>query len=356
MNRWIRRFADWLLNRRGFDKLGLPLRVRPSGSPYENWLESARSRLPVHDCLCIENVRSTVLERWEDMGAGVTGLYLRLADYQFTDGRLFEIPAGGATAPAQHFFELGVHFLGGPGHTLLFEEGRNPVRIEWANRSVLSIPLNTRYQHVNPGPDPVRILAISNFPFMLNTLESEHFIDKNPFHFAGRRVSDADSASLVTEDSKGRRHCDLIPDALAEELTARPVRGKGVRNQYWTLAGNTMLDINLSELDGGEIKRAHRANSEATVLMLSGTGCFVAWPDGAWHRHQRVEWQDGTLITFPIYWYRQFLNPGRDPSRNLTFSAKSLVQKLGLRFLDQMESDLPEIRKLWKDLLRRHSS
>ena len=117
-----------------------------------------------------------------------------------------------------------------------------------------------------------------------------------------------------------------------------------------------MLSTNLSEMTGQSIKRAHRANSDATVLMLSGKGCLVTWPDGAWHKRIRIDFKEGTLIAAPIYWYRQFLNPGRLPARNLTFSAALLVRNLGIRFLDQMEGDLPGIRQIWKNERRRRDS
>jgi hypothetical protein len=93
--------------------------------------------------------------------------------------------------------------------------------------------------------------------------------------------------------------------------------------------------------------------------MLSGEGCVVIWPEGAWHKRIRVNWRDGTLIAQPIFWYRQFLNPGATSARNLTISASSLVKNLGLRFLDQLEIDLPGIRRLWaaecKALLKKNN-
>jgi hypothetical protein len=121
---------------------------------------------------------------------------------------------------------------------------------------------------------------------------------------------------------------------------------------YWTMSGNSMIDINVSEMAGQTIKRAHRSTSDATVLMLSGEGYLVTWPEGAWDKRIRVNWSEGTLIAQPIFWYRQFMNPGASTARNLTVSARSLVENLGLRFLDQMENDLPAISKDWAAELR----
>ena len=345
----LRRLADWLLNRRGFEKLGRPLRVRPGDTPYERWLVTAKSEIPVHECLYIDDVKTVPLESWAQQGKGIRGLYLRLADYQISDGRILEIPAMGATTPARHMFEMGVYFLGGPGHTVIREEGKAPRQIEWNQRSVYSVPLNASYQHFNDSEKPVRLLAVTSFPFMLNSTNSEVFISNNPFEFTERTEEGIGQNVRVRTNREFR---DLVPDALEVDLRDHSVRGKGIRNMYWTMSGNSMIDVNVSEMTGRTIKRAHRSNSDAILLMLSGEGYEVTWPEGAWNKRIRINWREGTLIAQPLYWYRQFMNPGANSARNLTMSARSLVENLGLRFLDQMENDLPEIRKEWEAELR----
>ena len=182
----LRRVADWLLNRRGFEKLGRPIRLRPDNSPYENWLVNAKSEIPLHACFCIDDVRTIRLEPWEQLGKGIQGLYLRLADYQVTDGRILEIPPMGATNPARHLFEMAVYFLGGPGHTVIHSDGKPPTRIDWSHRSIYSIPINCRYQHFSDCEEPVRLLAMTSFPFVLNSTNSEDFIFHNSFDFNDR--------------------------------------------------------------------------------------------------------------------------------------------------------------------------
>ena len=348
----LRRLADWLFNRRGFEKLGRPLRVRPGNTPYENWLRTAKLDIPVHECLYIEDVRTIPLEPWVQRGEGIRGLYLRLADYQFTDGQILEIPPGGATATARHLFEMGIYFLGGPGHTMLLRPDLPPIRIDWRNRSVYSVPINALYQHFNDSEEPVRVLAISSFPFMMNSINSETFIFDNPIDLSERARKKESPNSQAGRIGSNRECRDFVPDALKIELKDHRIRGKGTRNMYWTMSGNSMIDINVSEMAGQTIKRAHRSTSEATVLMLSGEGYMVTWPEGAWHKRIRVNWREGTLIAQPIFWYRQFMNPGSSTARNLTVSARSLVENLGLRFLDQMETDLPGITKAWEAELK----
>ena len=345
----LRRLADWLLNRRGFEKLGRPLRVRPVDTPYENWLATAKPNIPIYECLYIDDVKTVPLESWNQQGEGIRGLYLRLADYQISDGRILEIPPMGSTIPARHMFEMAVYFLGGHGRTVINEDGKPPRQIDWRQRSVYSVPINTTYQHFNDSEEPVRLLAVSSFPFMLNSMNSEAFTGDNPFDFTERTEEKTDQNVRI---STNREPLDFVPDALEVDLRDHSVRGKGIRNMYWTMSGNSMIDVNVSEMAGRTIKRAHRSTSDATVLMLSSEGYAVTWPEGAWHKRIRINWREGTLIAQPLYWYRQFMNPGATSARNLTMSARSLVENLGLRFLDQMENDLPEIRKEWEAELR----
>lgn len=352
----LRRLADWLLNRRGFEKLGRPIRVRPSNSPYERWLRTAKSEIPVHECLYIQDVRTLSLQPWPQHGKDIQGLYLRLADYQITDGRILEIPPMGATNPARHMFEMGVYFLGGPGHTMISQDGKPPRRVDWNHRSIYSIPINTGYQHFNDSEEPVRLLAVTSFPFVLNASNSEAFIINNPFACHDRIEAKQSQDVQTGHLGSNRELLELVPDALEAKLKNHSVRGKGTQNMYWTMSGNSMIDINISQMAAQTIKRAHRSTSDATVLMLSGEGYCITWPEGAWHKRIRINWHEGTLIAQPIYWYRQFLNPGASTARNLTISARSMVENFGLRFLDQMENDLPGIRKGWAAELKAQSA
>ncbi|MDO8678576.1 MAG: hypothetical protein Q7R30_08440 [Acidobacteriota bacterium] len=321
-------------------------RVIPVDTPYDRWYERTKAKMPTFDGMAIQDVRTVPLKPWADMGTN--GLYMRMADYQIIDGWVIEIPGKGSTKPMRHMFEAGLYFFGGPGHTIIQQEGKQPQRIDWKYRSLISIPLNVRYQHFNDGDKPVRFIAVTSFPFVMNSTDNEKFVWENAFQFKDRY--DAQEDYLKKSESVRDRLTvtNVVPDALDFKLDSWEARGKGSTNMHWRMAGNTMIDLHVSEMPSKEYKRAHRHSSDAFVMLLSGDGYSLTWPEGQYEKRVRVDWHEGTLFVPPIYWYHQHLNPGAEPARYLAINAPILVTRLGLRFEDQLEPDLPQIADEFK--------
>lgn len=64
-------------------------RVSPVGrSPYEFWFQENKDKMPTFEGLVIQDARTEPLAFWEDMG--VNGLYIKMADYQITDGWIWK--------------------------------------------------------------------------------------------------------------------------------------------------------------------------------------------------------------------------------------------------------------------------
>lgn len=321
-------------------------RVVPTDTPYDAWFERSKTKMPVFEGLVIQDVRSVPLKPWTDMG--VNGLYIRMADYQIVDGWVLEIPAKGSTKPMRHMFEAGVYFFGGPGHTIIQQEGKQPQRVEWKNRSLFSVPLNVRYQHFNDSDKPVRLIAVTSFPFVMNSTDSEKYVWQNPFTFTDRYNAEEDFAKKSDRVRTRQTATNVVPDALEFKLEAWEERGRGSTNMNWRMAGNTMISMHVSEMPSKEYKRAHRHSSDAFVMLLSGHGYSLTWPESQYDKRVRVDWHEGTLFVPPIYWYHQHLNPGEEPARYLAINAPTLVTRLGLRFEDQLEPDLPQIEQEFK--------
>lgn len=321
-------------------------RVKPTDTPYDRWLAEAQKRIPVFSGLYIQDVRTEPLKPWPDLG--VNGLYMRMADYQIIDGWVLEIPPSGSTRPQKHMFEAGMYFFGGPGHITIQQEGRRAERIDFKYRTLYSVPLNVKYQIFNDSDKPIRLLAVTSFPFVMNSTNNEKFVYENPFKFTDRYDAQEDYQRKTTKMRDRLTETNVVEDALEFKLDAWEQRGRGSTNMHWRMSGNTMIDLHVSEMPAKEYKRAHRHSSDAFVMLLSGEGYSLTWPEGQYDKRVRVNWHEGTLFVPPIYWYHQHLNPGNESARYLAINAPLLVTRLGLRFEDQLEPDLPQIEQEFK--------
>lgn len=323
------------------------VREPPVDSPYQRWLEQVRGTVPVHEGLTIDDVHTVALRPWPQLGTGVTGLYLHFADYQMTDGRIVQIPAAGSIVEQRHLYEKGIYVLSGSGYSTVGQGGSAPQRFAWNAGDLFSIPLNAIHRYHADGQG-ARLLEVTNFPLMLNLMDDEGFLADNPHRFTGRYdgeagyfdpVENADDIVFVTQ---------FVDDLLTTRTQPFDFRGKGNRAVRWEMAGNVALSMHLSEIPPRTYKKAHRHAGDAFILLLSGEGFSLAWPEGAFHKRKRVDWQRGTLFVPPTFWYHQHLNTGAEPARYLAINTPSAVRNMGLRFIDQLEVDLPEIRDEWR--------
>jgi uncharacterized RmlC-like cupin family protein len=341
---------------KGVDILG-PTVVRepPTDSPYQRWLETARAEIPVFEGLVIEDVASVALRPWPQMGAGVTGLYLRFADYQMNDGRLLEIPAGGSTVSQRHLYEKGVYVIGGSGYTVFQQEGKAADRVEWGPGDLFAVPLNVRHQHFSNGDGPARLLAVTSFPLVLNVLADDDFIADNPYAFDERYDGAPDYFRNVASDDLVFT-ANFVEDIRDTGVQPFAFRGEGNAATRWEMAGNSMLSMHISEMPPRMYKKAHRHTSDAFILLLSGEGFSLTWPEGAYHKRRRVDWRAGTLFVPPTYWYHQHLNTGSTPARYLAINSPTVIRNIGLRFIDQLEVDVDGIEEEWRRELAKRQS
>lgn len=341
---------------KGVDVLG-PTIVRelPTDSPYQVWLVQARAEIPVFEGMMIDDVEHIALRPWPQLGTGVTGLYLRFADYQITDGRIIEIPARGNTVSQRHLYEQGIYFLTGNGYTILQQEGEQEQRVEWQQGDLFSVPLNVRHQHFNTGDEPARMLVVSSFPLVLNVVGSEEFIAGNPFAFTDRYDGAADYFERTNQLDGLTASTNFVKGVRQTETRLWEYSGEGNETMRWLMAGNSMLSLHVSEMPPSSYKKAHRHSSDAFILFLSGTGFSLAWPEAAFHDHARVDWNAGTLFVPPMFWYHQHLNTGSTPARYLAINVPVFVRNIGLRFSDQLEVDIEEVRNEWVKALEKAS-
>jgi oxalate decarboxylase/phosphoglucose isomerase-like protein (cupin superfamily) len=119
----------------------------------------------------------------------------------------------------------------------------------------------------------------------------------------------------------------------------------------------------ISQFPIGTYKKAHAHGPGAHVVILSGEGYSLMWPEG--EEPQRFEWQVGTLVVPPNAWFHQHFNSGPAPSRYLAFKHWSprnvqgvpiswISRRLGGTQIDYADEH-PKVRQLFAEALAEHS-
>jgi len=327
------------------------VREPPTDSPYQAWLDTARKEMPLFEGLVIDDVATIALQPWPQMGEGVTGLYLRFADYQMTDGRIIEIPAAGKTPSQRHLYEQGIYFISGSGYTILQQEGEPEQRVDWREGDLLSVPLNVRHQHFSAATEPARMLLVTSFPLVMNLAASEDFIAANPYAFTDRYDGSPDYFEPDASADGQPGASNFVAEIRHTKTLPFDYRGTGNTAVSWHMAGNSMLSLHISEMPPKMYKKAHRHSNDAFILLLSGEGFSLTWAEGSYPERRRVDWKAGTLFVPPTYWYHQHLNTGSTPARYLAINAPAVVNNVGLRFKDQLEVDVEEVKAEWEQAI-----
>jgi gentisate 1,2-dioxygenase len=305
--------------------------------------------------LVLHDVEHFGLQAWPQLGAGVKGLYLHFADYQMTDGRLVEIPPRAETVSQRHFYEKAIYVLRGAGYTTLQQEGRPVQRMDWRQGSLFAIPLNVLHQHFTTGDEPARLLMVTTFPMVLNLLNSEDFINHDGHAFTDRYDGDPDYSRRSEALGSFQWAANFVEDVRTAPTVRDPGSGNALHLLRWSMAGNSMLNMHVSEIPPKTHLKAHRHSSDAFILLLSGEGFSLAWPEAAWDDRVRVDWKAGTLFVPPNFWYHQHFNSSLAPARQLAINVPDVVANLGLNFYDQLEVDLDQVKVEWEQSLQQAS-
>ena len=305
------------------------------------------SKLPMVEGYSILDAARQEVQPWPETGG--RGVYLNFSGNVHMDAVIQEIPAGKALTPAKHFYEQITYVLAGRGYTT-FAGGRKNNKIEWGEGSLFAVPVNVEHRHFNSDSGhPARLLYITSFPFMLQVFGSMGLINDLNYNFNDRYDGAPDFFSSTTRVRKRWDKTNFVKDVRKSEVVDWPERGEGNASMYWDMAGNTILEPHMSEFEVGSYKLGHRHPYEAIIVTLNGRGFSLAEKDRLKDSEAiKIDWQAGSIVSPPFFWYHQHFNTGDTKARYLAITEGDFPIRLGFPLkVEQIEAkeEDPDIKK-----------
>jgi oxalate decarboxylase/phosphoglucose isomerase-like protein (cupin superfamily) len=306
--------------------------------------------IPVIDGYGVEDVREVEMNFWPRLGGraafinlygmeGVTGMYVG------------EIPAGGALEPEKHFYEEVICILSGQGATEVWQEGGRRQMFEWGPWSLFAPPLNTWHRLVNGGRQPVKFLAVTNAPLVMDVFHNEDLVFNCPYTFSDRYSGAAGFFNVGQKRyESGMQHIwetNFIMDIQSATLDQREVKGAGVHITQFELSGNGLIG-HLAQWPAGRYHKAHYHGPGAILLGLQSSGYVLLWskelgtqPYQSGHGEEVVEvkWKEGSVYCPPGGWFHQHFNTGAQPARHLAIRYGSRIHPIGFKIADKRSED-----------------
>ena len=328
-------------------------------TPYLRWVRS--QGLDIISAHYVQSLRKVELKPWARRGG--SGVFINHdASRTTNDCYVCEIPAGGKLAPNRQIFEEMVHILDGRGSTTIWNEQGARTTFEWKAGAIFGIPLNTWHQHFNgSGQKPARFVSVTNAPPVINLYEDLDFIFNCPHEFKNRFNGEPDYYTAAGRMNGLRLETNFIPDTVSVSVASTAERGAGSSMVRFNLAKSS-IGGHISQFPVGTYKKAHAHGPGAHVIILTGEGYSLMWPEG--EKPRRYDWEVGTLIVPPNGWFHQHFNAGATPARYLAFKHGSQRNSQGVMMCwisrrlggDQLDyaDESPYIKEQFAVALQRH--
>src|ERR1700754_3707986 len=283
-------------------------------TPYNRWV--AAEGLDIISAHYIPDLREVELKPWARRGG--KGVYINHeASRTSNDCYVCEIPAGGKLAPQRQLFEEMILVLTGRGSTSVWNDAGQKVTFEWKAGALFAIPLNAWHQHFNgSGQEPCRFVSVTNAPPVINLYEEIDFVFNTKYDFKSRFAGEPDYFSNKGEQKGLLLDTNFVADAVNIPLISAKERGAGGGHIRFSMAKGSM-NSHISQFPTSTYKKGHAHGPGAHVIILSGEGYWLMWPEG--EEPRRYDWEPGTLIVPPNMWFHQHFNTGATPARYLAF-------------------------------------
>ncbi len=330
-------------------------------SPYRRWVQA--EGLDIISAHYVRNLHHVELKPWPRRGG--RGVYVNHeASRTSNDCYVCEIPAGGKLAPQRQLFEEMIYILDGRGSTSVWNDAGQRITFEWNKGSMFAIPINAWHQHFNgQGKAPARYVAVTNAPIVINLYDDVNFVFNTPYDFKNRFNGEPDYFANKGEQKGLLLETNFVADAINLPLISAKERGAGGGHIRFNMAKGSM-NSHISQFPIGTYKKGHRHGPGAHVIIMSGEGYSLMWPEG--EEPTRYDWEIGTLIVPPNMWYHQHFNTGTTPARYLAFKHEGVAirnaqgvpkawisQRIGGDQIDYVDEQ-PIVRQLFAEELGKH--
>jgi oxalate decarboxylase/phosphoglucose isomerase-like protein (cupin superfamily) len=283
-------------------------------SPYVRWVRD--EGLDIISAHYIRNLNTVELKPWVRRGG--RGVYINHeASRTSNDCYVCEIPPGGQLAPHRQLFEEMIYVLDGRGSTTVWNEAGDKLSFEWGKGSLFAIPLNANHQHFNgSGQAPARFVAVTNGPSVINLYEDLNFVFNMPYDFKERFNGDPEYFANKGEQNGLLLETNFVADAINLPLISAKERGAGGGHIRFNMAKGSM-NSHISQFPMQTYKKGHAHGPGAHVIIMSGEGYSLMWPEG--EEPKRYDWEVGSMVVPPNMWFHQHFNTGKTPARYLAF-------------------------------------
>jgi len=311
-------------------------------SAYDQWVESLG--VPIHRGYYVSDLRTIELGRWDERECNAA--FLLLAGQEgVSEARVTEVPGGATLPPLRMAVDEAVYVVEGRGLTTVWASEHGPkTSFEWQKHSMFMIPRNHTYQLASvQGDAPARLLHCNYLPLALQAVpEPSFFVNSRADagadgRLSARLFSEAKAIAQSDEAAAGPRggvfwFGNFFPNMRAWDNLV-PFKGRGAGGHVvWVRFPDSPMTAHMSVFPARTYKKAHRHGPGFVIVIPSGEGFSVMWPEG--HEKIVIPWQEASVFVPPNRWFHQHFNLGSAPARYLAMHPPRGLSGTGERVQD----------------------
>ena len=295
-------------------------------TPYHKWMKA--EEIPVVEGHGVEDVRDIELRSWPRTGG--KGSFIHLYGMEGSTGMYVgEIPSGGALAAEKHIYEEVIVILEGNGATEVWQGQGKKATFEWSKGSLFAPPLNCWHRLVNGGREPVKFLAVTTAPIIMDLYQNLDFIFNSNFEFRERFAEEENYFKDTGNRYKTGRiniwETNFISDVSSAAVEAMEEKGVGAKITQFEIAGNSLVG-HMSQWPAGLYHKAHYHGPGSILFGLQSRGYVLLWSkdlgirpfeNKQGERVVEMQWKDGSVYCPPGGWFHQHFNVGPGVARQL---------------------------------------